>query len=121
MPLNNRNDELILKSKSCAVIVAHPDDETLWAGGTILMNTETSWTIISLCRKSDAERSARFFKALEEFGAAGAMADLDDSTGQPPLDNQLVQNTIMKLLPSIEFDIILSSLIPDIISIPVGL
>ena len=106
MPSNNRNDQLILKSKSCAVIVAHPDDETLWAGGTILMNTSNRWTIVSLCRKSDTERSARFFKALEEFGASGAMADLDDSAGQPPLDNQLVQNTIMQLLPSDEFDIV---------------
>ena len=106
MPSNNRNDQLILKSKSCAVIVAHPDDETLWAGGTILMNTDTRWTIVSLCRKSDTERFARFFKALEEFGASGAMADLDDSVGQPPLDSRLVQNTIMQLLPSDEFDIV---------------
>jgi len=26
----------ILSAKTVAIIVAHPDDETLWAGGTIL-------------------------------------------------------------------------------------
>jgi len=26
------------KSKTVAIIVAHPDDETLWAGGTILFH-----------------------------------------------------------------------------------
>ena len=28
---------------TCAVIVAHPDDETLWAGGIILMYPEANW------------------------------------------------------------------------------
>jgi len=28
---------------SCAVIVAHPDDETLWVGCTILMYPEANW------------------------------------------------------------------------------
>jgi LmbE family N-acetylglucosaminyl deacetylase len=28
---------------NCAVIVAHPDDETLWVGCTILMCPEANW------------------------------------------------------------------------------
>ena len=40
--------------RKAAVIVAHPDDETLWAGGTILMHPETKWTIIALCRKNSS-------------------------------------------------------------------
>jgi len=31
----------------CAVIVAHPDDETLWMGRTVLMHPECEWTIIA--------------------------------------------------------------------------
>jgi LmbE family N-acetylglucosaminyl deacetylase len=29
-----------------AVIVAHPDDEVLWAGGLMLMHPDSNWTVI---------------------------------------------------------------------------
>jgi LmbE family N-acetylglucosaminyl deacetylase len=96
----------IPQDSSCAVIVAHPDDETLWAGGTVLMHPQTKWTIITLCRKSDADRRPKFFRALEKFNAAGAMGDLDDGPLQNPLDSLKLQNTIMELLPLDRFDII---------------
>jgi LmbE family N-acetylglucosaminyl deacetylase len=92
----------------CAVIVAHPDDETLWSGGTILLHPDASWTIITLCRKSDQDRSSRFFKALEELGAKGAMGDLEDGPEQTPLDRREVQNTIMDMLPQQHFDLIIT-------------
>jgi LmbE family N-acetylglucosaminyl deacetylase len=94
--------------KECAVIVAHPDDETLWAGGVMLMHPEAKWTVLTICRKSDAERSGRFFRVLEEYGAAGVMGDLDDGPDQNPLDLSDVQETIIKLLPSVEFDLIIT-------------
>ena len=46
--------------KNAAVIVAHPDDETLWTGGAILMHPEINWTVITLCRLSDPDRSPKF-------------------------------------------------------------
>jgi len=93
---------------SCAVIVAHPDDETLWAGGTILMHPEAKWTVITLCRKNDPDRSPKFFKAIEKLGAAGAMGELDDSPEQNPLIGSDVQNMIMELVPSERFDLIIT-------------
>ena len=66
------------KPKVAAVIVAHPDDETLWAGGTIISHPSWKWFIISLTRKSDADRSPKFFKALNILSASGTMGDLDD-------------------------------------------
>jgi LmbE family N-acetylglucosaminyl deacetylase len=95
-------------NSSCAVIVAHPDDETLWAGGTILMHPEANWTIIALCRKSDRDRSPKFFRALEKLGANGSMGDLDDAPEQLPLVEHEVQDTILKLLPSDRFDLIIT-------------
>ena len=92
--------------KRCLVIVAHPDDETLWAGGTILMYPESEWTIITLCRKSDPDRGPKFFKALENLHATGAMGDLDDGPEQTPLDTRTVQSSILELLPSERFDVI---------------
>ncbi|OHB62077.1 MAG: hypothetical protein A2167_03995 [Planctomycetes bacterium RBG_13_46_10] len=94
--------------KKCAVIVAHPDDETLWSGGTILLHPESSWTIVTLCRKSDPDRAPKFFHALEEYGAAGAMGDLDDGPEQAPLDSREVQDTIVGLLASHKFDLVMT-------------
>jgi len=59
--------------KNCALIVAHPDDETLWAGGTVLINPEVNWEIISLCRKSDEDRNPKFFKSLMLLEISGIL------------------------------------------------
>ena len=90
----------------CAVIVAHPDDETLWAGGTMLMHPECQWTVVTLCRKSDPDRASRFSKALRELNARGAMGDLDDGPQQAPLPGQDVQDCILELLASDRFDVV---------------
>lgn len=105
---DKKSRDFISKARSTAVIVAHPDDETLWAGGIMLMHPKTKWTIITLCRKSDADRSSRFFRVIGEYGAAGFMGDLDDEPQQRPLDNELVRQTIMNLLPEKRFDIIIT-------------
>jgi LmbE family N-acetylglucosaminyl deacetylase len=94
--------------EKCAVVVAHPDDETLWVGGTMLMHPESRWTVVTLCRKSDADRAPKFFKALEQLNATGAMGDLDDGPEQSPLMPRQVQNTILDLLPSGTFDLVIT-------------
>jgi LmbE family N-acetylglucosaminyl deacetylase len=96
------------KSKSVAVIVAHPDDETLWVGGTILSHPFWNWFIVSLCRKSDTERAIKFFKSLEILGSEGIMGDLDDGPDQNPLDENELGQTILKLLPPKHFDLIIT-------------
>jgi len=94
--------------RKCAVVVAHPDDETLWAGGTILMHPESEWTILTLCRKSDPDRAPKFFKVAEELNAVGAMGDLDDGPEQQPLTNRQVQHEILQNLPSVRYDLIIT-------------
>ncbi len=99
---------MLKEHNDCAVIVAHPDDETLWAGGLMLMHPEVRWTVVTLCRKSDTDRAPKFFKALERLKASGLMADLDDGPEQRSLDGGEVQKTIIELLPSKRFDLIIT-------------
>ncbi len=94
--------------KNAAVIVAHPDDETLWAGGTILMETDYSWQIMSLCRGDDPERSPRFFNALNILKAEGKMGNLDDGPDQEPLSPEGIKASILAVTPPLEYDIIIT-------------
>jgi LmbE family N-acetylglucosaminyl deacetylase len=96
------------KPKVVAVIVAHPDDETLWAGGTILNHPSWKWFIISLTRKSDIDRSGKFYKALKILGAEGIMGDLDDGPEQKPLLENELEEIILSLLPQVNYDLIIT-------------
>jgi len=88
------------------MIVAHPDDETLWAGGKVLSHPEWDWFIVAMCRGSDPDRSPRFLRALERFGAEGDMADLDDGPAQEPLPDAEVEATVLALLEGRSFDLL---------------
>lgn len=94
--------------KQIAVIVAHPDDETLWAGGIILMNPQCSWTILSLCRGNDPDRAQKFLQALAIYGATGAMGNLDDGPEQTPILENQIQAAIQLLLPPVHYDLIIT-------------
>jgi len=96
------------KPKRVAVIVAHPDDETLWAGGTILSHQSWQWFILCLTRKNDTERAGKFYQALEALGAIGIMGELDDGPDQKPLNMMELKEGILRLLPSTDYDLIIS-------------
>jgi len=72
------------------------------------MHPEAHWTIVTLCRKSDQDRAAKFCRALDNLNATGTMGDLDDGPEQLPLAAREVQNKILELLPSDRFDLIIT-------------
>ena len=97
-----------ISGKNIAVIVAHPDDEILWCGGTILMNPESNWFIACLCRKSDPDRAPRFKKVLKTLNAEGRMGDLDDRPEQKDLSMKTVKELLLELMPKKNFDLIIT-------------
>jgi len=65
------------------IIVAHPDDETIWMGGTLLRN-KNRWNtaILSLCRRDDSDRAPKFKRVCKIYNAKSFMSDLEDETLQ---------------------------------------
>lgn len=97
-----------VKSKTVVIIVAHPDDETLWAGGLLLNHPEWRCFVICLCRRDDENRAPKFKKALDVFHAKGIMGDLDDGPEQTPLQEADVEFKLLSLLPSLAFDLLIT-------------
>jgi len=94
--------------KTVAIIVAHPDDEILWAGGIILNNPQWDYFITSLCRKNDENRSSKFYRVLKILNAKGTMGNLDDEPEQKTLNAKEVEQEILDLLPKKQFDLIIT-------------
>jgi LmbE family N-acetylglucosaminyl deacetylase len=97
-----------MNKKSVALIVAHPDDETLWAGGTILSHPYWECFIVCLSRKNDAERAQKFRKALEVLQSDGIMGDMDDGPEQVSLNERIIEDQIRNLLPTKHFDLLIT-------------
>ena len=102
------HDEVISGPLRAAVVVAHPDDETLWCGGYILAHPEIHWRVVTLCRGSDPDRAPKFRRVLKDLGAVGEMADLDDGPDQVPLPIEQIQATITQLLAGTSYSLILT-------------
>lgn len=67
-----------LRSGSALVIIAHPDDEIIWMGGTIMQNRNINWTIVSLCRGDDEDRAPKFKKVCKYLNARSIITNIED-------------------------------------------
>lgn len=84
--------------KKVLVIVTHPDDETIWVGGTLLRNKK-NWNtlVLSLCRKNDRDRAPKFKRACNFFNAKSIISNLED-VKMNNLKSEEVINKIKKCL-----------------------
>ena len=64
------------------VIVAHPDDETLWAGKTIAKHPSTG--VLCLTNRGDASRRHAFHGAVRALGAVGVILNVPDRRADLP-------------------------------------
>ncbi len=71
---------------NAAVIVAHPDDEIIWAGGVILRHMDWDWSVLSLCRGDDPDRAPKFRRICGRLGIRGLIEDVDDGNPLLPID-----------------------------------
>ena len=76
----------IINAMNAAIVVAHPDDEIIWAGGLVLRHRDWSWCVLALCRADDPDRAPKFRRVCELIGAAGTISDLDDGNPLRPID-----------------------------------
>lgn len=65
------------------LIVAHPDDETLWAGG-LLLRHPGQWSVLCCSMPdTDPERADAFYVACERLGARGTLIAQRDRRDTP--------------------------------------
>lgn len=93
--------------KETLIIVAHPDDETIWLGGNLLESKDKK-TIISLCRKKDRDRAPKFRKACEMFHAKGYMFDLDDAESgkYKDISNKDIIKRVLEITKKKKYDVL---------------
>src|SRR3989344_1352789 len=90
------------EKKEALCIVAHPDDETIWMGGTILKNKDFNWTIISLCRKDDPDRAPKFKKACEFYKANSLIFTHGENGEYGHLRHKEIHKAVKKMIKSKE-------------------
>ena len=95
------------KAKRALVVVAHPDDETIWMGGALARFKNIHWTILALCRKSDPDRMPKFMRVAKYYGACGIICDLEDE-GLLSVSQSIPEiiKIIRRELPKKTFDVV---------------
>ena len=82
------------------MVVAHPDDETMW-GGSLPIRYPGDWTIICCTiPRRDPERALLFQKACEKLGAKAVLLPIEE----PPV-NGLIDEI---MLPDEKFDLVVT-------------
>lgn len=85
-------DALDLSESTNLMIVAHPDDETLWGGGHL---AEGGYFIVCLTNANNAKRRAEYEAVLKETGNQGIFLNYPDQPGGVRSDWSTVKSQML--------------------------
>lgn len=86
------------------MVVAHPDDETLWGGHQIAKDPPQSWHVICCTTPSEGDRVTRFHDALKILGATGEVLSIPDKSTPMTLEERgIVKQVVRKRVRETNF------------------
>ncbi len=89
------------KNVNAAIIVAHPDDETIFCGGTLLSYPLWNWSVICVTAEND-ERFNEFEKAIEIYKCLGVNITRSCNLKKPDKNEPLSEEDRQNWKESIE-------------------
>lgn len=87
MSFRNRRALKALRTCTHLMVVAHPDDETLWGG--VQLAEGNNWGVICSTNGKNRARANAFVKAMKILGCCGIMLDVADRREHPPTNDDL--------------------------------
>ena len=75
------------------MIVAHPDDEALWGGHSLL---EKDYFVVCLTNGYNSKRSEEFYNVLDKSGDGGIILDYPDKINRQRCDWEFCKDDIIK-------------------------
>ena len=78
IPIKNEINSLL--------IVAHPDDDTIFCGGTMLTYPDWYWTVVCMTEKKGSVRYDEFHKAMEAYRGYGVNINSCHILGQDDIE-----------------------------------
>ncbi|MEI8361108.1 MAG: PIG-L family deacetylase [bacterium] len=99
-----------LSQQKCGlVIVAHPDDETIWLSGIIMLNPKIDWTILCLSRSNDEDRAPKFALVAKKLNCHFFQENLDDLELLPYKTHvKMAKQLILKHIKNKPFDFVIT-------------